>query len=164
MIDNCCIRAFEANDLARLQEIRAAAYKPVFQSFRSIVGGKIARIAFAESEREQAELLDQICAAASSHCVFVVEHGAAIVGFCAVTVDRNSRVGEIDLNAVHPDHQGQGIGARMYEHALEYLRAAGMHVATVGTGGDASHAPARRAYEKAGFGPAIPSVYLYKSL
>ena len=34
----------------------------------------------------------------------------------------------------------------------------------VGTGGDPSHAPARRAYEKAGFGPAIPSLYYYRAL
>ncbi|WP_309895073.1 hypothetical protein [Archangium sp.] len=33
-----------------------------------------------------------------------------------------------------------------------------------GTGGDPSHAPARRAYEKVGFGPAIPSVSLYRLL
>ena len=37
-------------------------------------------------------------------------------------------------------------------------------VATVGTGGDPSHAPARRAYETAGFGPAIPSLTLYRLL
>ncbi len=47
---------------------------------------------------------------------------------------------------------------------LHAMREAGMRVATVGTGGDASHVPARRAYEKAGFGPAIPSLYLYRSL
>jgi hypothetical protein len=33
-----------------------------------------------------------------------------------------------------------------------------------GTDGEESHAPARRAYEKAGFGPAAPSVYLFKAL
>ena len=46
----------------------------------------------------------------------------------------------------------------MYEYALEQLRNQGMRVAEVGTGGDASHAPARRAYAKAGFGPGIPNV------
>jgi hypothetical protein len=39
-----------------------------------------------------------------------------------------------------------------------------MALATVGTGGDPSHAPARRAYAKAGFGPAIPSLTLYRLL
>ena len=164
MIENCNIRGFERQDLARLQEIRAAAYEPVFESFRRIVGKKIAQVALSNSEREQAELLRHICEATSSHDVFVVELGSEIVAFCSVTFDQASKVGEIGLNAVHPDFQGRGIGTGMYEWALDRLRAAGMHVATVGTGGDPSHAPARRAYEKAGFGAAIPSVYLYRSL
>lgn len=164
MIENCTIRAFEAEDLARLHAIREAAFEPVFRSFRGILGERIAAVALASAEREQAELLDQICGAGSSHHVLVVEYGPEIVAFCAVTCDQASKVGEIDLNAVHPDHQGQGIGAWMYERALAHLQAAGMQVATVGTGGDPSHASARRAYEKAGFGPAIPSLYMYRSL
>ena len=52
----------------------------------------------------------------------------------------------------------------MYGFALQRMREAGMTAATVGTGGDPSHAPARRAYEKAGFGPALPTVYFYRSL
>lgn len=164
MIENCTIRAFEQKDLARLHVIREAAFEPVFRSFRRILGDRIAGVALADAEREQAELLDQICDAASSHHVLVVEYGSEPVAFCAVTCDQASKVGEIDLNAVHPDYQGRGIGAWMYEMALAHLQAAGMQVATVGTGGDPSHAPARRAYEKAGFGPAIPSLYMYRSL
>lgn len=164
MTATCTFRALEPGDLPRLQEIREAAFKPVFRSFRAIVGDDIAKVAFAGAEREQADLLDRICAAGASHDVFVAVRGAEIVAFCAVSLDRDTGVGEIDLNAVHPDHQGRGIGTAMYALALDRMRAAGMRVATVGTGGDASHAPARRAYEKAGFGPAIPSLYLYRSL
>jgi len=65
---------------------------------------------------------------------------------------------------MHPAHAGQGIGAAMYAFVLERMKSAGMKAATVGTGGDPSHAPARRAYAKVGFGPAIPSVSLYRLL
>lgn len=164
MIESCSIRSFEPDDLSRLHEIREAAFAPVFRSFRQIVGEAIAAVALATAEREQAELLDRICGAESDHEVFVAEHRSEIVAFCAVKADRNSGVGEIDLNAVHPDWQGRGIGTWMYGRALERLKAAGMRVATVGTGGDAAHAPARRAYERAGFAVGIPSVYLYRSL
>lgn len=164
MVENCHIRAFEPGDLPKLHEIREAAYKPVFQSFRNIVGEKIAPIAFASAEREQAELLDRICEERSSHDVFVVECSPEVVAFCSVSLDRDSKIGEIHLNAVHPDFQGKGIGTLMYNFALNRMREAGMSVATVGTGGDPSHAPARRAFEKAGFGPALPAVYLYRSL
>lgn len=164
MIENCRIRAVEPGDLPKLHEIRAAAFKPVFESFRRIVGEKIAAVAFASAEREQAELLDRICEAESLHEVIVVEHGPDIVAFCSVSFDRDSKVGEIGLNAVQPDYQGKGIGTVMFEYALDRMRKAGMRVATVGTGGDPSHTPARRAYQKAGFGPALPSLYLYRSL
>ena len=35
-------------------------------------------------------------------------------------------------------------------NALDWIRTSGIGVAMVGTGGDPGHAPARRAYEKAG--------------
>lgn len=162
MNKNICIRAFEQRDLATLHEIRKAAFAPVFQSFRSIVGDEIAPIALANSENEQAQLLDTMCEEGSAHDVIVAERGSTIVGFCSVSYDRQLKVGEIGLNAVGPASQGEGVGALMYEHALGLMREAGMRAATVGTGGDESHAPARRAYEKAGFGPGIPSIYLYR--
>ena len=164
MTEDLSIRPFEPADLPRLHEIREAAFAPVFRSFRQIVGEAIAPVAFAAAEREQGEHLDSLCRPESEHELFVVELGAELVAFCAVKADRETGIGEIDLNAVDPGRQGRGIGTWMFARALERLKAAGMQVATVGTGGDASHAPARRAYEKAGFGPGIPSVYLYRTL
>ena len=136
----------------------------MFQSFRDLLGKEIARVALATAEREQAELLDKCAAADSAQDLFVAETDGEIVAFCALSLDHDSKLGEIGLNAVHPDHQGRGIGTAMFRHALARMRASGMLAAAVGTGGDISHAPARRAYEKAGFDRAIPSVYLYRSL
>ena len=164
MIENLQIRTFLPSDLEKLHEIREAAFKTVFQSFRELLGQEIAPVALADAEREQAQHLDQICKQGADHHVFVVAYGSELVAFCSVSLNQNSKIGEIDLNAVHPDYQGKGIGTLMYDHALDIMRKAGMQVATVGTGGDSSHAPARRAYKKAGFGPAIPNMYLYRSL
>ena len=164
MTEACNIRKFESRDLPRLHEVREAAFRPIFRSFRSIVGEEIAPIALAGLESEQADYLDKICGSESDHEVYVVEEGAEIMAFCAVALDHKTKLGEIDLNAVDPEHQGRGVGARMYAFVLDRMKDAGMRVATVGTGGDPSHAPARRAYEKAGFGAVIPSVYMYRSL
>ena len=164
MSEPCTFRAFAPDDLPRLHAIRDAAFKPVFQSFRDLLGEEIAGVALASVEREQAELLDKIAAADSADELFVAETDGEIVAFCSLSLDQDSKLGEIELNAVHPDHQGRGIGTAMFRHALARMRAAGMQAASVGTGGDASHAPARRAYEKAGFDRAIPSVYLYRAL
>ena len=158
------IRPFEPADLPAMQRIRQAAFAPVFQSFREIVGETIAALALADADAEQAKLLDDICADGSGHQVLVETIGDEIVGFVSFTIDAAKRSGEIGLNAVHPDHAGRGIGTEMYDDVLARMKELGVAVATVGTGGDPSHAPARRAYEKAGFGPAIPSIYLYKLL
>lgn len=158
------IRAYAPSDLPTLHTIRAAAFAPVFASFRSIVGPEIAALGLAASEQEQADLLDAIAKPDSGHTIAVAEANNALIGFASWKPDIASGIGEITLNAVHPDHSGKGIGTALYAHALAALKAAGMQLATVGTGGDPSHAPARRAYEKAGFSVHIPSIYMYRKL
>ena len=158
------IRAFEAADFSHLDEIRRLAFEPVFASFRQIVGPDIAAVAFATAEAEQSAHLKSLCDADSPGRVFVAVLRDVLIGFVAVSLNHEEKVGEIGLNAVHPDHAGQGVGTALYDYALAFMRTEGMLVASVGTGGDESHAPARRAYEKAGFGPAIPSLWMYRSL
>ena len=158
------IRPYLPTDFERIDEIRTAAFAPVFQSFRSLVGERIAAIALTTAEDEQAAHLRDLCKPDAANDLFVIEENAEIVGFCAVLYDQDNAVGEIGLNAVDPGHQGAGAGKAMYDHALAMMREKGMRAATVGTGGDDAHAPARRAYEKAGFSAAIPNVYFYRLL
>jgi ribosomal protein S18 acetylase RimI-like enzyme len=158
------IRPFAASDLPAMQQLRQAAFKPIFQSFRNIVGEQIYLIALVKSDSEQAELLESICKSGSPYRVYVAEVNEEVVGFVSFSLNHDKRVGEIGLNAVHPNYAGRGIGTKMYEFAMARMQECGMGLATVGTGGDPSHAPARRAYQKAGFGPALPSVFLYKLL
>ncbi len=47
---------------------------------------------------------------------------------------------------------------------LARMKEAGMRVVSVASGGYPSHAPAHRAYEKAGFTVQIPSVWLCRML
>jgi len=157
-------RAFAPADLPTLHAIRAAAFAPIFASFRSIVGPEIAALGLATAEQEQADLLDAIAKLDSSHAIAIAESGSTIIGFVSWKNDPATKIGEITLNAVHPDYGGKGVGTALYEHALAALKAAGMQLATVGTGGDPSHDPARRAYEKAGFTKHIPSIYMYRRL
>ena len=158
------IRTFAPADLPVLQEIRAAAFAPVFRGFREAVGPAIAAIALVDAEADQARLLEEICAEASPWHMLVAESEGRPIGFAAWRWDQPRRSGEIGLNAVHPDHGGRGVGTALYERALTELKALGAAVVEVGTGGDAAHAPARRAYAKAGFGAAIPSLTLYRQL
>src|SRR4051794_21731161 len=50
--------------------------------------------------------------------------------------------------AVDPARQSHGVGLALTDHATEWLRARGMRVARIGTGGDVGHAAARRLYER----------------
>lgn len=164
MIPGYAVRPFAPGDLPALQAIRAAAFAPVFASFRELVGPEIADIALVSAEADQARLLETICAQGSGHDLHVATCRGEPVGFVAFTADGDREVGEIGLNAVRPDHAGRGVGTAMYQAVLAEMKARGIAVVEVGTGGDPSHAPARRAYAKAGFGPSIPSVTLYRRI
>jgi GNAT superfamily N-acetyltransferase len=85
----------------------------------------------------------------------VTERDDRVVGFISYGLDRLRGTGTIHYNAVAPECQGEGIGLWQVEHVLSLMREAGMTHATVGTGLNEGHAPARRMYEKAGFEPVI---------
>jgi GNAT superfamily N-acetyltransferase len=158
------IRAASNADAAYLEDVRRAAFAPVFASFRAILGEDISRVTQARDDRAQAEYLAYLLNADSGWELYVAEQAGRVVGFVSVQLNRETTIGEIGLNAVHPDWAGAGIGTAMYEVVLDRMRQAGMRVATVSTGGDSSHAPARRAYQKAGFHVGIPSIWLCRVL
>jgi GNAT superfamily N-acetyltransferase len=157
-------RLAQAEDEARLQSIRRAAFAPIFASFRSILGDEIYEIAQRRDDEGQAGLLTSLITGEPNWELYVASAEGRIVGFVSVRLNVETHVGEIGLNAVDPAEAGKGIGSAMYEFALARMKEAGMKAATVGTGGDPSHAPARRAYRKAGFDLEIPSVWMFKKL
>jgi ribosomal protein S18 acetylase RimI-like enzyme len=158
------LRPARSEDAPRLQAIRRAAFAPVFASFRAILGDEIYELAQRREDEAQEGLLTSLLAADSGWTVYVAQAGSEIAGFVAVRLDPNAQVGEIGLNAVDPARAGNGIGTALYEFAAARMKQAGMKVATVVTGGDPSHAPARRAYRKAGFDAEIPSVWMCRKL
>ncbi len=158
------VRPFRESDLPKLQQIRRAAFAPVFASFREILGETIYGHALADADAEQAVLLADLCEAANPAIMLVAEIDGEIVGFVSYTIREGRPFGEIGLNAVDPAVAGRGIGTWLYRATLGRMKEAGVKVVEVGTGGDPSHAPARRAYEKAGFTRSIPSVAMYCEL
>ena len=158
------IRPASRSDEPRLQEIRRAAFAPVFASFRALLGDEVYELAQRRSDDAQGEYLDSLLADDSPWALYVARVDGAIAGFVSVRCDRETGVGEIGLNAVDPAHASRGVGTAMYAFALERMQEQGMKVATVSTGGDPSHAPARRAYRKAGFDAEIPSVWMCRRL
>jgi GNAT superfamily N-acetyltransferase len=158
------MRPVRADEQHHLDRVRQAAFAPIFASFRSILGDDIYDLAQAREDEAQGELLVALLAPESGWEVYAAEVAGTVVGFVSIQLNQETQVGEIGLNAVHPEHAGKGVGTAMYDFAIVRMKEAGMRVATVATGGDPSHAPARRAYEKAGFTLQIPSVWLCRKL
>ncbi|NTW15991.1 MAG: GNAT family N-acetyltransferase, partial [Syntrophaceae bacterium] len=81
--------------------------------------------------------------------VWVAEADGKVVGLIAVEPNDKEKTSEVQFLAVHPEYQNHGIGTELNSFALQKMKDSGMKMAVVGTGGDESHAPARRSYEKA---------------
>ncbi|MDP6665816.1 MAG: GNAT family N-acetyltransferase [Dehalococcoidia bacterium] len=158
------IRLFRETDLNRVLDIAAAAWVPVFESYRDILGPALFDLVHPDWESAKRRQVAVECRDDSGIRVWVAEEDGEVAGFITAQMDRATQIGEIGNNAVEPGHQGRGLGTLMYEYVLDRMREAGMKCVTVGTGADASHASARRAYEKAGFSHALPSVQYYRTI
>ena len=150
-------RPMHADDLDQILTVTILAWEPVFASFRQVLGEELFLRIYPDWAAGQRQHVAEVCAN-PEHVVWVADRDGAIGGFVTYTLDAEKLTGEITLLAVHPDHQGQGVGTALSEQSLTLMREAGMTLATVNTGGDTSHAPARRAYEKAGF-TGLPLVF-----
>lgn len=155
------IRPIADEDIEAVVAFSLRAWRPVFESFERVLGSRIYKLVYPDWLVSQAREVEAICRDENSH-VWVAELNARVAGFVAVVFPAEE-TGEIDMLAVDPDCQRQGVGTALTAFALERIRAAGMTVAVVGTGGDPGHAAARRTYEKAGF-TALPLVRYYKAL
>ncbi len=164
MNDKISFRQSIKSDLPVLEEIRQKAFAPVFDSFRSILGDRIYSLAQEPEDNQQGQLLNDMFLPETVWQIYVVELSGKVVGFVSIRMDFDSKVGEIGLNAVHPNYSGQGIGTQMYKFATTQMKLSGMQIATVATGGDPSHDQARRAYEKSGFNVQIPSIWMCQIL
>jgi ribosomal protein S18 acetylase RimI-like enzyme len=158
------IRPATAKDHPHLEQIREAAFAPIFAAFRAALGDELYALVEARDDAAQQGLLKSLLESGSGWEVDVAEMAGEVIGFMAIQLNTETGVGEIGLNAVHPQHAGRGADTALYEFAVARLQEGGMLAATVATGGDASHAPARRAYEKTGFTAVIPSVWMCRKL
>lgn len=164
MSGDVVIRRSQPGDADAMVEIAIAAWAPFFDSLRALLGKDLFSALHPDWEREKAGEIRRACEGEGGAQVAVAEKGGRVVGFITLYPAIRPRMGGIGNNAVHPNSQGVGIGTRMYEYALQRLREEGVRFVEVSTGADPFHAPARRAYEKAGFSVQFPGVTYYQDL
>ena len=149
--DGIEIREFRAGDLDAVVAFSLRAWAPVFDSIREVLGEEIFLRLHPDWRAGQAEAVRSSCLS-EERDVFVALADGRPVGFAAVALNAfHEGMGWIDLIGVDPDYQRRGIASRLTEHASEHMLRCGMDIAVVETGGDPGHAPARAAYEAAGF-------------
>ena len=155
-------RPADENDLDTLQELTVLAFEPIFESFAKILGSRIFPMVYPDWKQLHRDHVITFFRNEQSH-LCVVDIDDIPRGLISYRLDDDEKKGEIEFLAVHPDYQNDGVGTHLNDFALGKMREAGMQLAVVGTGGDESHAPARRAYEKAGFVP-LPNVWYVQKL
>lgn len=156
------IEPFDDSRLAAIVRLSLRAWEPVFESLERVMDPDVYREQHPDWRVTQRRAVESVCADQGMH-VWVASEGAQTVGFVALKLHVEDRMGEIYMIAVDPDFQRRGIGKRLTAHSLAWLEQAGMTTVMVETGGDPGHAPARRTYESAGF-RLLPIARYFKKL
>lgn len=145
------IRPYVPTDREAVVTLSLRAWAPVFASVRDVLGDDLYDAQYPDGwEASQRAAVGDACDSESLQ-VWVAEVDGGIAGFAAAQVHEADSMGEIYMLAVDPAHQRQGIAADLIECAMAWLAARRVSFVMVETGGDAGHAPARAAYERAGF-------------
>jgi ribosomal protein S18 acetylase RimI-like enzyme len=150
--DGVEIREFTEDDLEAVVAFSLRAWEPVFDSVRAVLGDDIFLRLHPDWRESQAQSVGSICMNDERDVFVAVIDGRRPIGFVAVALDAfHERMGAIEIIGVDPDHQMHGIGAQLTEFALAHMKARGMDIAVVETGGDSGHAPGRALYEATSF-------------
>jgi ribosomal protein S18 acetylase RimI-like enzyme len=145
------IREFCEGDLETVVEFSLRAWAPVFAAVRDVLGDDIFLRLHPDWKANQSEAVRSSCTNVERD-VFVAVVSGHPVGFVAIALNAfHERMGVIEIIGVDPDYQRRNISSRLTEFAAEHMRSRGMDIVVVETGGDSGHAPARAAYETAGF-------------
>ena len=158
------IRDIQLADLERMVEIALLAWEPIFARFREDMGEELFAVVHPDWRAAKAAQIRQVAEPREGAMACVAELDGQVVGFITFYTHSGIPLGEFGNNAVHPDYRGRGIAGRLYQHACDQLKARGMRYVRVITGADDAHAPARRAYEKAGFEAHWRTVQYYRPL
>lgn len=149
------IRHAAADDLPRIHQISVAAWTPIYEHRRKyVVGDEIFKDLWGGWRQHQ-----RVAPEAIDRAIVTVADGI-VIGF-ATWRQINHRAGEILSNAIDPPWQGRGLGVRQIRRVMEILKAQGCECASVFTGLDPAHAPARGQYYAVGLTRHITtSVYM----
>jgi GNAT superfamily N-acetyltransferase len=127
------------------------AWARVFPQMQANVSGYVYRAFYPNGweARQRADIAAIL--AADDVGKWVAMAGDVPVGWVGTRTHLEDRMGEIHILAVDPDWQCKGIATRLMDSAMDAMRARGLDIVMVETGGDPGHEASRATYEYAGF-------------
>ena len=144
------IRKYREEDFETLVSISYKAWRKIFEGFRRQLGDELYEILYNNRQQDKRHQLEVSLTEHPERCL-ICERNGKIAGYVTFGLNRELRVGYILNNAADPDSSEKGVGQEMYAAVFDVMRKEGMVAVTVSTGLDEGHAPARRAYQRAGF-------------
>lgn len=158
------IRPLDSADLPAVLDLTLATFGPFYEDFyRPAVGEKVFHNRHSGWRDDYRKQLAGIHDPSHGKYAAVATSEGTIDGYVAWLIQAEARHGEIDLLAVASSGRRQQCGRRLAQHAIDAMQSAGVDVVSIGTGGDAFHAPARALYEALGF-TAYPTVSYTKAV
>lgn len=124
------LRPFTPADLPRIREITVNSFEAVsidrnIEEHFGFVGGHDWRERKARDVTTDCEVQPE--------GVFVAESAGEVVGYVTTRLDRFTGIGRIPNLAVDERFRGHGIGTRLIQHAVEWMRGQGMAMAKIET-------------------------------
>lgn len=152
------IRPARSVDIPSIFQITQSAFGPVTMARirQEFFQEKLAGKEWHEHKNAQVETACRNCLLQT----VIAEVDGAVVGYATYSLDEEAGVASIGNNAVHPDHQGQGIGTRLQKEVDRRMREEGYTKFTVST--LANDAAAQRVYEKMGYTKVMESYHYLK--
>jgi len=146
------IRPFVDADLDTLIDLRVVTFRPFYEGYvRPAYGGELFELHHGQWQQEYRDELRGLHDPAARRWVVVADVGGDIAGFVAWNSAGRPDHGRIYLLAVSEPHRRGHVGSRLSLHAIDAMKANGVEVVEIRTGGDAFHAGARALYESLGF-------------
>jgi len=124
------IRPYAPGDLARVQQITVESFEGV--SIDRNIETRFGTVAGRDWRERKARDVATDCEI-QPEGVFVAEENGRIVGYITTRLDRFTSIGRIPNLAVDAEYRGSGIGSRLIEHAIEWIRDQGMAMAKIET-------------------------------
>jgi ribosomal protein S18 acetylase RimI-like enzyme len=144
------IEPYDSSHVDAVVRLSLRAWSPVFDSLKEALDADVYQQFYPDGWRVSQEKSVRDACANTDMKIWVAIEGGTVAGFVAIRF-HEGKLGEIYMIAVDPEYQRRGIAMALTDFAVERMKEAGMEIAMVETGGDPGHAPARAAYEKAGF-------------